>query len=61
MSHDPHPTQIKEDALVDAAWKKEAIALREIGNWHYAYLGEDIFLGLFVGGLDDWIGNHFSF
>ena len=23
---------------MDAAWKKEAVALREIGNWHYALL-----------------------
>lgn len=51
----------KEDASVDAAWKKEAIALREIGNWHYSFLGEDILFAfdfLFVG-LDDWKGSSF--
>ena len=28
--------KLEAEGAVDAAWKKEAVALREIGNWHYA-------------------------
>ena len=31
-------TSAEAEGAVDAAWKKEAVALREIGNWHYALL-----------------------
>eukprot|EP00434_Breviolum_minutum_P006397 symbB.v1.2.005645.t1/scaffold331.1/size227729/5 len=38
---------IDDDASVDAAWKKEAIALRDIGNWHYSlmHIPENAVLG----------------
>lgn len=38
---------IDAEGAVDAAWKKEAVALREIGNWHYAlmHLPETAVLG----------------
>ena len=29
---------INAEGLIDGSWRKEAAALREIGNWHYARL-----------------------
>ena len=35
----PGVREAKAEGLVDSAWKKEAMALKEIGNWHYGLLG----------------------